>query len=197
VRFFDGNNLPGTGAAKEDVIHSVRRGIWGPVVQVGSKNAVLIRKLMIDTRSNEVFVHNLLTSKSERREVVAAGNGSVLNRVESKVLLGGGIHGYGVKVRGRGTSRNVISDIAGAAAHGARPGRIGRHSCDFGYTFRLSDPLEVSKEKRMIFYDRPANRTAKLVSLKRRFPDGRIFKEIPRVQGAIAEELIGASVEPA
>src|SRR6267378_6310801 len=111
VGFFDGNNLSGASAAEEDVIHSVGRGIWGPIVEVGSEKAIFIRELMIDPGGNEVFVYNLLTSKGERGEIVAPSNGVVLDRVKSKILLGSRVYGHGMKVRRRGTSGSTVGDV--------------------------------------------------------------------------------------
>src|SRR5260370_40550788 len=46
VGFFDGNNLSGAGAAEKDVIHSVGRGTWGPIVEGGAEYAVSIVELV-------------------------------------------------------------------------------------------------------------------------------------------------------
>src|ERR1700730_13628707 len=71
-----------------------------------------------------------------------------------------------------------------------------RHEIDLGDTLRLSDTLVVHEKECAVFQDRTANSAAKLVPLERRSPEATgIFKVIGRVQPAIPEELVNATVE--
>lgn len=73
-----------------------------------------------------------------------------------------------------------------------------RRKCmgDVSNTFALAQPLVVAKNKYLVFPDGPAGGRAELVAAKRRFGQAVvIFKEVGCVQGAVADELIGAAVE--
>jgi len=60
----------------------------------------------------------------------------------------------------------------------------------------LPNPLIVAKDKYLILTDRATRGRAELIALERRFLNtARIVKEICSVEGAIAQELVRASVE--
>src|SRR5262249_9767545 len=55
--------------------------------------------------------------------------------------------------------------------------------------------LIVPKYKQLVFDDRPAERSAKLILLERRFLDGRVLEVIARVERCVAEKLKYAAVK--
>src|SRR5258708_40128774 len=60
----------------------------------------------------------------------------------------------------------------------------------------LAYPLIVAEHKHLVFPDRPSSLGSELIALEWRFLDAvSIVKEICSVQGAVAQELVNASVE--
>src|SRR4029077_5654648 len=77
MRLFDREKLACSKCGKADIVQSVRRGVWRPVVHVGAGQTVFLRKTMVDSSSEEVFVHYLLPDKRVETQVTVCQGGTV------------------------------------------------------------------------------------------------------------------------
>src|SRR3981081_2655111 len=78
-----------------------------------------------------------------------------------------------------------------------RPSACGRrgHEIYVGNPFGLAVALVVGKKNRMIFDDRPADGSTKLVALERRFARARALKVILGIQSAVPGKFINTAMK--
>src|SRR5260221_9305218 len=67
--FFQANDLSPGGRVEQHCIEPIRRAIGSNVEQVSSRNAVLVRNLVISANRKEVLGDDSLTSKAEGRSI--------------------------------------------------------------------------------------------------------------------------------
>src|ERR1700730_12220906 len=78
----------------------------------------------------------------------------------------------------------------------SRPSQRSRHTSLSGNSFALPDPFVICEKECAILEDRPANRTAKLITLERRLRSiGGGVEKVSRIQRAVPQELENISVK--
>src|ERR1700730_11325653 len=130
---------------------------------------------MVQPNSEEVLAYDLLSRKGEDTRIPWRQESGIRERVESEILL----------------DRRVHHHRSGRQVPGPRRRR--GHSVDIGDALRLPDPFVVPEDERSVLVDRPPSERAKLVPLEGW--NRALVKKVSRIERAIAQELVHASME--
>src|SRR6267378_4542185 len=79
------------------------------------------------------------------------------------------------------------------ACHGSGAGRVVRHQRNVAQTENLAETFVIPEQKRSVFLNRAAQRAAKNVALE--IGNLCLIEEIPRIEGAIAQEFVRVAVK--
>ena len=161
-------------------------GIISVVDGIGGVESIFVRECAIHLHDSEVFPNRIRSCVIGVRST-STNVGTVGLRPQSKVR-----HNRGIKV-GHGPV-----DSVSVRQHPLPRLRIGNNG-DFGQIPLLTETFVVSKYECLVLLYGPTRRATELVSSERR--DARIcrpnlaVKEVPRIEGAVAQELVPGAVE--
>src|SRR5580692_257939 len=170
---FQANQLPSGPSEDEFIIEFVvlrRRSI---IEHIDTRQVVLVREFMIDSGGKVIFGGNCRPRKAVNSYVLR--DWTVGQWVESQIGLYQGIHRH-------------IPSAQLAIASGDR-----RYVVDHAQPERLSQPFVVTEDKRLVLLDGASRGRPELVAVEG--GDGGPVKIVPRIERAVAQELIGASME--
>src|SRR5262252_3214560 len=107
--------------------------------------------MVVDARCEEVLIYNLLAGEGVETQITICEAGAGWIRRMPKCEIGSGV---GINCD------SPAREIPGTGIHGG-------HSRDGGNTLGLPNRLKISEEECVVFYDRSADSSAKLIPLER------------------------------
>src|SRR5215469_10500154 len=190
VSFFGGHDLPRSQATQKDIAKGVGRRVGRSVEQVGAEEAVLLRKLVVYSRGDKIFVDDLLCRENKWADISATVRG---DRIELEVICRCGRNCYRTLARRGGWRAARRRWTGGVELHQPRASGRRRNRIQVSYAFGLPDTFVVCKEECFVFYDGSPARSSKLIASEGRALAG--LEEVCRIQFVVPNEFIPASVE--